>query len=409
MSEWSLPCKAQERFDEVLSKYSYDNNAKTFFRGGFWKNFLSKYEEANNMHKKMLYVSAKIKKYADSKKPLCDKAVNSLYEGQCNCAYWHGVFGGLYLPHLRNAVYHSLLKAEDIYNKYFLKRPSWTAFDFDCDYGDEWLYESKTQNIYVEPNAGGTIFEFDIFKIKHNLCDSLTRRREAYHKKLEEAGTNVILAGEESGGARTIHDSVVKVKEYGLEKYLAFDSYRRSSLADHFFKPDIRREDFIFSRYEEQGDFIGASYDAKLASGSLVLKRSGKASGENISVVKTITPLNNQGYKVEYSIKNNSNESARLCFSSEQVFAFSSKTGDDDADLKDVTIWKRSDSFLKAEVEVKLSEPCDVFVVSVETVATSEDGYEKTYQATAFLPLVKFNIEPDAIKTFSFETIVHLK
>jgi len=28
-----------------------------------------------------------------------------LWRAQCNCPYWHGVFGGLYLPHLRAAVY----------------------------------------------------------------------------------------------------------------------------------------------------------------------------------------------------------------------------------------------------------------------------------------------------------------
>ena len=30
--------------------------------------------------------------------------LRDLYKGQCNDPYWHGVFGGLYLPHLREAV-----------------------------------------------------------------------------------------------------------------------------------------------------------------------------------------------------------------------------------------------------------------------------------------------------------------
>ena len=37
---------------------------------------------------------------------------DALWAGQCNCAYWHGVFGGLYLPHLRQALYRELLSAE---------------------------------------------------------------------------------------------------------------------------------------------------------------------------------------------------------------------------------------------------------------------------------------------------------
>ena len=36
---------------------------------------------------------------------LVEQARTALYRGQCNCAYWHGAFGGVYLPHLRNAIY----------------------------------------------------------------------------------------------------------------------------------------------------------------------------------------------------------------------------------------------------------------------------------------------------------------
>lgn len=30
---------------------------------------------------------------------------DSLWKAQCNCGYWHGVFGGIYLPHIRKAIY----------------------------------------------------------------------------------------------------------------------------------------------------------------------------------------------------------------------------------------------------------------------------------------------------------------
>ena len=38
--------------------------------------------------------------------------IDHLYRSQCNDAYWHGVFGGLYLNHLREAAYSNLLRAE---------------------------------------------------------------------------------------------------------------------------------------------------------------------------------------------------------------------------------------------------------------------------------------------------------
>ena len=40
-----------------------------------------------------------------------------LYRGQCNCGYWHGAFGGIYLPHLRNAVYQHLIAADNLLDR----------------------------------------------------------------------------------------------------------------------------------------------------------------------------------------------------------------------------------------------------------------------------------------------------
>src|ERR1700748_545419 len=43
-----------------------------------------------------------------------DQARAELYRGQCNCSYWHGAFGGVYLPHLRNAVFQHLIAADNL-------------------------------------------------------------------------------------------------------------------------------------------------------------------------------------------------------------------------------------------------------------------------------------------------------
>src|SRR5260370_24127362 len=40
-------------------------------------------------------------------------ARQELYRAQCNCPWWHGAFGGLYLPHLRNAAYQHLIAADN--------------------------------------------------------------------------------------------------------------------------------------------------------------------------------------------------------------------------------------------------------------------------------------------------------
>ena len=72
------------------------------------------------MYNKMRYVSSKVEEFAKRYKKHKDDihwAKVELYRGQCNCGYWHGVFGGLYMYHLRSAIYNHLIAAENIMDK----------------------------------------------------------------------------------------------------------------------------------------------------------------------------------------------------------------------------------------------------------------------------------------------------
>ncbi|MDR3112020.1 MAG: DUF1926 domain-containing protein [Elusimicrobiota bacterium] len=407
MSEWSLPSVERQSFESVLYRYGGDGEAKRFLRGGFWRNFLSKYEEANNMHKKMLYISTKVENYCNSQKPNVQDALDNLFAGQCNCAYWHGVFGGLYLPHLRNAVYNRLLKAENICNESSLKKASWKVFDFNCDSKDEYIFESEYQNFYISLANGGSLFEWDILKIEHNILNVLTRIYEAYHKTIKDNISRASLSNSEGDQIHTIHDGEsIKVKEFGIDKFLVYDKYKRASLIDHFFAVDIKLEDCMFNHYDEKGDFVKSFYSAEIDKNSIILKRFGKVYGLDFFVSKTFTPTKN-GYKVFYQIKNNSKNNCNICFAPEQIFALSSRTEQDLASLNAVDIWKRKDDHLKIEAEIVFSEKIDLFVYPIETVSNSDDGYERTYQGTVVVPLMRKTILPNETKEFSFETNVY--
>ena len=84
-------------------------------RGAPWRNFFVKYPESHRMHRRMLEVSEAVDAAARVAPldPELARARDALWRSQCGCAYWHGLFGGLYLPHLRDAVYGSLLRAEN--------------------------------------------------------------------------------------------------------------------------------------------------------------------------------------------------------------------------------------------------------------------------------------------------------
>src|SRR5262249_25938400 len=123
MMGWALPPGAGNHYEELLHRVERMPDGAPMMRfvhGGVWHNFFHKYEEANHMHKRVLDLSARYEAIAGSSaadRGLCKQGYDSLLAAQCNDAYWHGVFGGLYAPHLRTSVYQALLRAEGIARK----------------------------------------------------------------------------------------------------------------------------------------------------------------------------------------------------------------------------------------------------------------------------------------------------
>jgi len=117
MGEWALPPDAAqllERAKHELAALPEGERLTTLLRGGFWRSFLVKYPEVADTYWKMLRLSravhAALAATPDDAQLLA--AREALWRGQANDAYWHGVFGGCYLPHLRRAVKSALLDCE---------------------------------------------------------------------------------------------------------------------------------------------------------------------------------------------------------------------------------------------------------------------------------------------------------
>ena len=150
MTEWSLPVEAQETFEDVVHEMEHHHrwgDMKSFVRGGYWRNFKVKYEEANEMYARMMYVSRRL---AEAEKAgiggdQLDQIRDHLYRGQCNCTYWHGAFGGIYLPHLRNAVYQHLIEADNLVERELGSTPGQVDATAD-DYNFDGLQEIRLSN-----------------------------------------------------------------------------------------------------------------------------------------------------------------------------------------------------------------------------------------------------------------------
>ncbi len=233
MGEWALPLAAQ-RSVHALSALAKGASAALapFVRGGFWRNFFVKYEESNWLHKRMLWTGralAAARAAGALPEATLAEAEDLLLQAQCNCGYWHGLFGGLYLPHLRQAILERLVAADR------LLLPAAYAFareDLDLDGHRELIWCSPQARLFISPR-GGRVRELDYLARPFPFTNVLSRREESYHAQLRElaAAPPPGTPGADEAGAKSIHDLVL-AKEPGLEAYLTYDPRARASLEE---------------------------------------------------------------------------------------------------------------------------------------------------------------------------------
>jgi alpha-amylase len=238
MEGWSLPPAAAERLTRLereLGEARLAGPDGALVRGAHWRNFLTRYPEANRLHKSMTRLSGLARERGDPA-----EARRAVGRAQCNDAYWHGVFGGLYLPHLRAALWRELAHAEAI-----LRRGEglWVdVLDFDEDGQQELWIHSERFSAVLSPRRGGTLEAYTVFASGINYADVLTRRREAYHRAAEP--------GPASGnpghtGTPSIHDLE---RDLHLADLPPFDRDARALLVDRILEHAITEQAFAAGR-----------------------------------------------------------------------------------------------------------------------------------------------------------------
>lgn len=406
MMEWSLPVEAQETLEDVshaLAKSSEWPRLQTFLRGGFWRNFKTKYEETNEMYARMMYVSNRLAgaEAAGHDAGVLAEVRDHLYRGQCNCPYWHGAFGGVYLPHLRNAIYEHLIAADTLLGQLegTLSTPQAAADDYDFDGQQELRLSNEHMILWLDPARGGRIYEWDVRGIQHNLLATLQRRPEAYHRK--------VLAGPGAGDGdvASIHDRVV-FKQEGLDERVQYDRFARKSLMDHFFDNEATLDSVMRGESPERGDFVDLPFEAKLRRGvdrvQAQMRRDGNAWGIPITLTKAVTiEQSNDTMSVAYLLENLP-PGQPLHFAIEWNFAglpagaddryFSDADGHrlgqlgDTIDLEGASSLTLSDRWLDVDVELNCDRESGIWAFPVATVSQSEGGFELVHQSVCVMP-----------------------
>lgn len=258
MNEWTLPAEPAHVYADLVQQAKsagwYEQN-KSFLRGGIWKNFFSRYPESNWMHKRMLDLSAR---YAQLPAKQCtDTMRQCLYASQANDAYWHGMFGGLYLPHLRRAIYNNLIELETLLDQCAPRAPLYQE-DTDLDGTEEIYLQNGIVQIILKLDGSASICELDVYPLKHNFADTLTRQTEHYYRKIRlNSGEN---STHDQPGIASAHDRISfrhKISHADLEP----DPYAQSLFIDHLngeplhyqLQPSSREDEIIFQAAADTG------------------------------------------------------------------------------------------------------------------------------------------------------------
>jgi hypothetical protein len=181
---------------------------------------------------------------------------------QCNCPYWHGVFGGIYLTDIRATAYSNLIRAENYADAVLsggVQGYQWQQVDFDGDGEEEVMVEGEDVNLYLSPAEGGTLFEWDLRRHAYNLLSTLSRKPEAYHQELASA----VMDGKDTEGKGkviSIHEAI-RVKDSDIADWLIYDDLPRSSLVDRFLDGQVTLEDYSRNGFTDAGDFAGRPYE----------------------------------------------------------------------------------------------------------------------------------------------------
>jgi hypothetical protein len=391
MGEWALPPRAgleYERLLEEMKRFSGERS-KQLLRGGIWRSFMVKYPESNHIHKRMFMISRKAHAAARAEAKKGRHALAELWRGQCNDAYWHGIFGGLYLPHLRSSLYRHLLRAEAVSADVSKKRISLERSDFDCDGYEDVIVNTKHLAV-AATEKGGSLTELSLYEQAVNVFDIVSRRPEAYHAKIAKE------AGPDSGETKTIHDQLT-VREPGIAEHLVYDSYRRASLLDRFFPHGTRVEDAAKSAAEELGDFLEGRYriDTSQKGGgfSLSFSREGIVRQNKVGIEKTLRLTRPKEIRVDYLISGTFSGlfgiemNLSLLGSPHTLIRRGKRTmtirsSGTHENVRDFSI---RDKYLGLVINFKFDEDLCLWHYPVETVSLSEQGIERLYQGTSFL------------------------
>jgi 4-alpha-glucanotransferase len=388
MTEWALPPTEATQFHRLLAEAERtESPAARFLKGAMWRNFQARYREINDLHKQMLRASAAVEAMPDG--PGRERARDHLYRGQSNDCYWHGLFGGIYIVHMRMATLHHLIAAEDL---------AWSeqaghggVADYDLDGIDEVLLATAGQYVLIDVAEGGGIASWDLRASRVALASVLRRRPEAYHAQLREMEAARAAGRPGDGKTATSAGDDLLSKEDGLTRYLVYDDHERRSGLVRLLHGGREVGDFVNGAWRIEST-SGASAALARSEGGMTLRKRLLLGGGRLDAslrcdVEVEAEADGAGFEGSIQLEWNVN----LMGGGSNPQAYYRWPGSEGRhDAAGSLVASRGDllmgnSYEGVEIAVSASPAADREWAPVETVSNSEAGFERVYQGSCLL------------------------
>ncbi|MBN2824346.1 MAG: DUF1926 domain-containing protein, partial [Campylobacterales bacterium] len=371
MGEWSVLPNLSRSYHKLVEQMGED---EYLIRGGIWKNFFLKYDESNWIHKRSLELSKnriKDKKYK-----------KALFKTQCNDVLWHGVFGGVYLPNLRDTAYRYIIECE---NLKAIKNDCIIG-DIDMDSHQEYKFYTPKLLTIIKPSHGGQIVELDVRKECFNLQNTLTRYHEAYHDKIEKRDEEVSIEEPSiDDESSTIHNNLLTTTE---DIELIVDWYLKKSSVDHISDEKLSLENFRDCHFKEYGDFANQAFCVINATqNSIIMEREGgiyKGEKFDTTLNKQLS-FNNSKITTQITIESAYDKPCsylsewNLHFADYEQVTINGEVLDDALELKASQLVIK-DRYLKKKIIFDLSEELSIYLYKTKSISQSESGVDYTTQ-----------------------------
>jgi alpha-amylase len=431
MGEWALPADEALAYAAALHAAQAEGRPEArWLRGAIWRNFQVRYREINDLHKQMLRTSALVDAMPPG--PRRDEALDRLLAGQSNDPYWHGLFGGIYLPDLRLANHGNLIAAEDLAIGDGTGE-SGLFVDLDLDGRPEILLSNAGEIVAVKPDEGAGIGRWDLRAARFALAAVLRRRPEAYHEKvrrLEEAGPEMAAQSSDPGAddaVASIHD-IVLVKQTGLSEHLRYDAAERRSGLVRFLAADTTADEAALG-IDDLGDFAsepwvveGVSPDAVSLVRDGVVRRdgidhllrvektiriAGDRDGPTLSVEVVATNVGDGPLTARFAVE----WSTMLLGGGGNPAAWQESGGvrvahDARLTAEGATAMAAGNDGIGVCVSSAFAMPQDLWTAPIQTVSNSESGFELVYQGSTALVGRVVTLGPGESATVSIEHCV---